>query len=164
MKLNKVIKNLVLSAMLLVPAALQAAPVYAAETKEAAGASVTETIRETVGLTAKKLEKSVNQKEAGRKIAEAAKAQIGVSQDCTMLVTNSLKAVGINFHGAPAQYAVLGEWTNDPKPGDIIIYSGHVAIYIGEGRAIHGGWLGYTTIESTVECTNALIGYIRVKV
>lgn len=79
-----------------------------------------------------------------------------------MLVTNSLKAVGINFHGAPAAYASLGEWTNDPQPGDVIVYTGHVAVYIGNGRAIHGGWNGYTTIEWSVECTTPLVGYIRV--
>lgn len=95
-------------------------------------------------------------------IAAAAKAQVGVNQDCTMLVTNSLAAVGIYFHGWPEEYAALGSWTSNPVPGDIIIYSGHVAIYIGNGRAIHGGFYGYTTVEWTVECTNALIGYIHV--
>lgn len=96
------------------------------------------------------------------KIAEAAKAQIGVEQDCTMLVTNSLKAVGINFHGWPIEYKTLGEWTDSPVPGDIIIYEGHVALYIGNGRAIHGGWMGHTTREWSVECSNRLIGYVHV--
>ena len=97
-----------------------------------------------------------------QQILEAAKAQLGVNQDCTMLVTNSLAAVGINFHGAPEQYECLGEWTNNPVPGDIIIYSGHVAIYAGDGMAVHGGFYGYTTQMYTVECTNPLIGYIHV--
>lgn len=95
-------------------------------------------------------------------IANAAIAQIGVGQDCTMLVTNSLKAAGINFHGWPYQYSCLGSWTNNPVPGDIIIYSGHVAIYIGNGMAIHGGWYGYGTVKYTVACGNPLIGYIHV--
>lgn len=51
-----------------------------------------------------------------QKIADAALAQIGVHQDCTMLVTNSLKAVGINFHGAPSAYLSLGDLTNNPVP------------------------------------------------
>lgn len=102
------------------------------------------------------------QKTFYNKIAEAAIAQIGVEQDCTMLVTNSLKAVGINFHGWPIEYKTLGEWTDTPVPGDIIIYSGHVALYIGNGRAIHGGWYGHTTVEWSVECSNQIIGYVHV--
>lgn len=96
-------------------------------------------------------------------IADAALAQLGVFQDCTMLVTNSLKAVGINFHGAPEQYLSLGTITNNPVPGDIIVYSGHVAVYIGDGKAVHGGWLGNQTVVSTVECTNAFIGFVHIE-
>ena len=95
-------------------------------------------------------------------IASAALAQVGVNQDCTMLVTNALASVGINFHGWPSEYASLGSWTSSPVAGDIIIYSGHVAIYIGNGQAVHGGWNGYTTVVSSVNCSNALIGYIHV--
>ena len=65
-----------------------------------------------------------------QRIADAALAQIGVYQDCTMLVTNSLAAVGINFHGAPTAYLSLGTLTNDPVPGDICVYQGHVALYV----------------------------------
>lgn len=95
-------------------------------------------------------------------IAAAALAQVGAYQDCTMLVTNSLAAVGINFHGWPEEYLALGEVTDQPVPGDIIVYSGHVAIYIGDGQAVHGGWLGSSTVVSTVECTNPLIGFVHV--
>lgn len=95
-------------------------------------------------------------------IAQAALNQIGRNQDCTMLVTNSLAAAGINFHGWPYQYSCLGSWTNNPVPGDIIIYSGHVAVYIGNGMAVHGGFYGYQTVKYTVACSNALIGYIHV--
>lgn len=102
------------------------------------------------------------QKTFYNKIAEAAIAQIGVEQDCTMLVTNSLKAVGINFHGWPIEYKTLGEWTDTPVPGDIIIYEGHVALYIGNGRAIHGGWYGHSTVEWSVGCSNQIIGYVHV--
>lgn len=97
-----------------------------------------------------------------QRIADAALAQVGVNQDCTMLVTNSLAAVGINFHGTPTAYLSLGELTNNPVPGDICVYQGHVALYIGNGQAVHGGWLGCQTVVSTVECTNAFIGYVHV--
>ncbi|MDO4664437.1 MAG: NlpC/P60 family protein, partial [Erysipelotrichaceae bacterium] len=96
-------------------------------------------------------------------IYAAAVAQLGMNQDCTMLVTNSLAAVGISFHGWPENYAALGDWTSNPVPGDIIIYSGHVAIYAGNGMAVHGGWNGYTTEMFSVNCSTALIGYIHVR-
>lgn len=91
----------------------------------------------------------------GSAIANAAKAQIGVNQDCTMLATNSLKAVGINFHGWPKEYLQLGQVisANEAKPGDLIYYASngmgqsHIAVYIGNGQAIHGGWNGYTTVQ-----------------
>ena len=95
-------------------------------------------------------------------IAAAAIAQVGVSQDCTMLVTNSLRAVGISFHGWPEEYLSLGTLTSTPVPGDICVYSGHVAIYIGNGQAVHGGWDGYTTVITSVSCSNAFIGYVHV--
>lgn len=97
-----------------------------------------------------------------QKIADAALAQVGVYQDCTMLVTNALAAIGINFHGAPAAYLSLGQLTDTPVPGDICVYQGHVALYIGNGQAVHGGWLGNQTVVSTVECTNPFIGYVHV--
>ena len=96
-------------------------------------------------------------------IADAALAQVGVFQDCTMLVTNALKAVGIDFHGAPEDYLSLGTLTNEPVPGDICVYYGHVAIYIGDGMAVHGGWNGNQTVVTTVQCSNALIGYVHIE-
>lgn len=86
-------------------------------------------------------------------IVDAAYAQLGVNQDCTMLVTNSLKAVGIYHHGWPVSYTSLGREvsSSEAKPGDIIYYENggmgvaHVAVYIGNGQAIHGGWNGNTT-------------------
>ncbi len=97
-----------------------------------------------------------------QRIADAALAQIGVYQDCTMLVTNSLAAVGINFHGAPAAYLGLGPLTNNPVPGDICVYQGHVALYIGNGQAVHGGWFGCQTTIYSVECNQPFIGYVHV--
>ena len=102
------------------------------------------------------------EKDFYQRIADAALAQIGVYQDCTMLVTNSLAAVGINFHGAPAAYLSLGPLTNNPVPGDICVYQGHVALYIGNGQAVHGGWFGCQTTIYSVECNQPFIGYVHV--
>ncbi|MDD7266803.1 MAG: NlpC/P60 family protein [Lachnospiraceae bacterium] len=91
----------------------------------------------------------------GAAVAAAAMAQLGAAQDCTMLVTNSLKAVGINFHGWPADYFSLGTVVSasEAQPGDLIYYDNagagvpHIAVYTGGGRSVHGGWLGANTVE-----------------
>ena len=70
-----------------------------------------------------------------------------------MLVTNSLAAVGINYHGWPAGYLSLGRTVSaaEAQPGDLIYYAdggmgmAHIAVYIGNGQAVHGGWGGGTT-------------------
>jgi cell wall-associated NlpC family hydrolase len=103
----------------------------------------------------------------GATIAAAAYAQIGVSQDCTALVSNALAAAGINFHGWPNDYASLGTVVSNPQPGDILIYQNagagvpHVAIYVGNGMAIHGGWNGGTTVLFSA---NVGSGYFAVRV
>lgn len=89
-------------------------------------------------------------------ILDAAYAQLGNGQDCTMLVTNSLRAVGINYHSAPAGYIGLGTVvpTSEAQPGDIIYYADggagvpHVSIYAGGGQAVHGGYMGTTRVAS----------------
>lgn len=82
-------------------------------------------------------------------------AQINAQTDCTMLATNSLRAAGINFHGWPMDYMRLGTVTSNPQPGDLVLYASngfgqqHIAVYIGNGQAVHGGWNGMgTTIFS----------------
>lgn len=89
-------------------------------------------------------------------MVRAAYAQLGRKQDCTMLVSNALKAAGISFHGAPARYFYLGHQVSEAEaiPGDIVYYrvsgSGvpHVALYVGNGMAIHGGYNGTTKLAS----------------
>lgn len=88
-------------------------------------------------------------------VASAALGQIGVMQDCTMLVTNSLRSIGINFHGWPHEYFSLGTQipASEAQPGDLIYYLygsapgslAHIAVYIGNGKAVHGGWNGNET-------------------
>lgn len=106
-------------------------------------------------------------------IAYAARSQIGVWQDCTMLVTNSLAAAGINFHDWPIGYMSLGHVVSAEEaiPGDLLYYAQngaavpHIAVYIGNGRAIHGGWNGNQTVEFSVNVGQPAYGptaYIRV--
>lgn len=88
-------------------------------------------------------------------IASAALAQLGVGQDCTALASNALAAQGVYFHGWPAEYMSLGSVTSSPQPGDLIYYDDagagvpHIAVYVGNGQAVHGGWKGGTTVEAS---------------
>ena len=102
-------------------------------------------------------------------IAAAAYAQLGVSQDCTMLVTNSLAAAGISFHDWPAGYLSLGSTVSASQavPGDLIYYAdggmgmAHIAVYVGNGQAIHGGYNGNSTVVAPAELGSGGV-YIRV--
>ncbi|MBM7052144.1 NlpC/P60 family protein [Rothia sp. ZJ1223] len=73
--------------------------------------------------------------------------------DCTLLATNSIKAAGVNYHGWPVGYMSLGNVVSaaEAQPGDLIYYASngfgqsHIAVYIGNGQAVHGGWEGMGT-------------------
>ncbi|MFV0381708.1 MAG: NlpC/P60 family protein, partial [Breznakia sp.] len=100
---------------------------------------------------------------AAGSVVSAAMAQIGVNQDCTMLVSNALRAAGIYFHGWPAGYFSLGSVVSAAaaQPGDLIYYAdggagwAHIALYVGGGRAVHGGWKGYTTVLASAYISSA---------
>lgn len=102
-------------------------------------------------------------------IAAAALAQLGRAQDCTMLATNSLAAVGIQFHDWPAGYLSLGVTVpaSQAIAGDLIYYANggmglaHIAVYIGNGVAVHGGWNGNQTVTFSANVGSGPV-YIRV--
>ena len=106
----------------------------------------------------------------GAAIYQAALAQLGRYQDCTMLVTNALKAVGINFHDWPAGYMSLGTVVpaSQAQPGDLVYYANggtglaHIGVYAGHGQAVHGGWLGNQTVLNSANIGSGAV-YIRVK-
>jgi cell wall-associated NlpC family hydrolase len=105
----------------------------------------------------------------GAAIAAAAYAQLGVSQDCTALATNALAAVGIHYHGWPAGYLSLGRTVSaaEARPGDLAYYQNggmglaHIAVYVGNGQAVHGGWNGGTTALFSVNVGSGPV-FIRV--
>lgn len=105
----------------------------------------------------------------GATIAAAAYAQIGVAQDCTRLASNALAAAGINFHGWPAGYLSLGRTVSaaEAQPGDLAYYANggmgmaHIAVYVGNGQAVHGGWNGGTTVLHSVNVGSGPV-FIRV--
>jgi cell wall-associated NlpC family hydrolase len=127
----------------------EAAPAPAPAARTAAVAKVTATAPAAAAPAA-----PASASGKGAAILSAAYAQLGVMQDCTMLVTNSLAAVGINFHDWPAGYLSLGRTVSaaEAQPGDLIYYAdggagmAHVAVYAGNGQAVHGGYNGNQTV------------------
>ena len=136
------------------PVVATAAPTVTAKTQAPAAAATTQ-----VAFSNK-----------GAAIYQAALAQLGTFQDCTLLVTNALKAVGINFHDWPAGYMSLGTVVpaSQAQPGDLVYYANggmgaaHIGVYAGNGQAIHGGWNGNQTVLNTANLGSGPV-YIRVK-
>lgn len=84
----------------------------------------------------------------GATIASLARGQIGIAQDCTAMVENVLRSIGKNVGDlAPAQFYQYGTVVGSPAPGDLVITSGHVAIYVGNGKVVSGGLNGMNTGE-----------------
>jgi len=111
-------------------------------------------------------------------LVDAALAQVGVvSQDCTDLVQNSLAAVGLTTRRDQGGYDLgTGIWQYDKfgtrvsidaiAPGDILVYGNagtgtHVAIYMGDGKAVHGGFAGKTVVAGVNTAHQPLTGAIR---
>ncbi len=140
-----------------------AAPAPKAEEKPAAAPAVAKTAAPAATT-------QVASSNKGAAIYQAAMAQLGRIQDCTMLVTNSLKAVGINFHDWPAGYMSLGTVVpaSQAQPGDLVYYANgglgfaHIAVYAGNGQAIHGGWNGNQTVVNSVNVGSGPV-FIRVR-
>ncbi len=96
--------------------------------------------------------------------------QLGTGQDCTAAVSNALRAAGINFRGWPADYFTLGTRVSagQAQPGDLVYYAdggmgtAHIGVYIGGGKAVHGGWNGGSTVVDSVNVGTGPV-YIRVR-
>ena len=99
----------------------------------------------------------------GNAIVAAARTYLGVDYawggngyngiDCSGLTKAAHKAVGITIDRWSGHQAIGGKAINslaEAKPGDIICYSGHVAIYIGNYRVIHAPHTGDIVKEATV--------------
>ena len=76
-------------------------------------------------------------------MVSSAYAQIGMIQDCTRLVENALNAAGIPVGDlGPMQFMEYGTVVTDPQPGDMVVQSGHVGIYVGDGQVLSSGLNG----------------------
>lgn len=98
----------------------------------------------------------------GAAILASAYGQVGVNQDCTAMVENALRSVGKSVGDlAPTQFFQYGSVVGTPAPGDLIITSGHVGVYAGDGQVVSGGVNGYST---EVHSISWLGGYSAVRV
>ncbi|MGX5717118.1 LysM peptidoglycan-binding domain-containing protein [Arthrobacter sp. MAHUQ-56] len=98
----------------------------------------------------------------GAAILASAYSQLGVQQDCTAMVEKALRSVGKSVGDlAPTQFFQYGSVVGSPAPGDLIITSGHVGVYAGDGQVVSGGVNGYTT---EVHSISWLGGYSAVRV
>ncbi|MEO5321331.1 NlpC/P60 family protein [Arthrobacter sp. CC3] len=76
-------------------------------------------------------------------MVSAAYAQLGITQDCTAMVEKALGSAGIPVGDlGPMQFMNYGSVVGEPQPGDMVVQSGHVGIYIGDGQVISGGMNG----------------------
>jgi cell wall-associated NlpC family hydrolase len=92
----------------------------------------------------------------GAALLASAYSQIGITQDCTRMVENALASIGIiSGDLAPAQFFQFGSVVGTPAPGDILISSGHVGIYAGNGMMISGGFNGSQTVLHPVSYVGA---------
>lgn len=83
----------------------------------------------------------------GAALVASAYSQIGVAQDCTAMVEKALRSVGKSVGDlAPSQFFAYGTVVGSPEAGDLVITSGHVAIYVGNGQVISGGFNGMNTV------------------
>ena len=98
----------------------------------------------------------------GAAILASAYSQVGVGQDCTAMVEKALRSVGKSVGDlAPTQFFQYGTVVSAPAPGDLIITSGHVGVYAGDGQVVSGGVNGYST---EVHSISWLGGYSAVRV
>ena len=79
----------------------------------------------------------------GAAMVSAAYAQLGMIQDCTALVEKALGAAGIPVGDlAPMQFMGYGKVVGSAQPGDMVVQSGHVGIYVGNGQVLSSGMNG----------------------
>ena len=109
----------------------------------------------------------------GQRISAEAQKLVGVTDGlwCTQVVQQALANAGVSdaYQLWPDQYAgQYGYYTNDPQVGDLLYYNNggrgvdHIAIYIGNGQAVHGNYEGKTVIASAYLSTAASPQFIRV--
>ena len=109
----------------------------------------------------------------GDRISSSAQELVGVTDGlwCTQVVQQALANAGVSdaYQLWPDQYqGVYGYYTDSPQAGDLIYYINggrgvdHIAVYIGNGQAVHGNYNGKTVIADAYQSGMGNPQYIRV--
>ena len=109
----------------------------------------------------------------GDRISSSAQGLVGVTDGlwCTQVVQQALANAGVSdaYQLWPDQYqGVYGYYTDSPQAGDLIYYNNggrgvdHIAVYIGNGQAVHGNYNGKTVIAGAYQNGMGNPQYIRV--
>ena len=109
----------------------------------------------------------------GQRISAEAQKLVGVTDGlwCTQVVQQALANAGVSdaYQLWPDQYVgQYGYYTDSPAEGDLIYYNNggrgvdHIAIYIGNGQAVHGNYNGKTVIAGSYVDGAGTPQYIRV--
>ena len=109
----------------------------------------------------------------GDRISSSAQELVGVTDGlwCTQVVQQALANAGVSdaYQLWPDQYqGVYGYYTDSPQAGDLIYYNNggrgvdHIAVYIGNGQAVHGNYNGKTVISDAYQSGMGNPQYIRV--
>lgn len=143
------------------PVVLQSSPVapVRAQQTQTAATTLATTVRASTASTAPVQAASTGGNAA---LLASARSQIGQIQDCTAMVERALGSIGIVTGDlGPNQFFRFGSVVSVPAPGDIIISSGHVGIYAGNGMMVSGGFNGNQTVEHPISYVG---GYSAVRV
>ena len=109
----------------------------------------------------------------GDRISSSAQELVGVTDGlwCTQVVQQALANAGVSdaYQLWPDQYqGVYGYYTDSPLAGDLIYYNNggrgvdNIAVYIGNGQAVHGNYNGKTVIADAYQSGMGNPQYIRV--
>lgn len=106
-------------------------------------------------------------------IASNAQQLVGVTNgmQCTEVVQQALAMSGVTdaYQLWPDQYIMYGYYTDTPTAGNLIYYDNggrgvdHIAVYIGDGMAVHGNYNGNTVIASVYDGGTGAPQYIQVQ-
>lgn len=81
--------------------------------------------------------------------------------DCSGLIQHVYGELGIRLPRTTTELRHAGVVVDDPQPGDLVWYPGHIGLYSGDGNKIHAPYSGTVVQEVPIWNPNDVL-YIRV--